>query len=609
MSKALRAAIEANDPDAVRKALAKVKDVNRKMPGARPPLLYAAEKGADRVLAALFDAGAVAEKRHVDPRETPFAVAAEHQQFAVMKRLLELEQASAKVVDHAVREAAIRGKAKTLDQALSLCGTSVTLSHFNYVSHARNVKDMLKVLIAHGGDVNVRDTGRDKGETPLHKAASGRHDVLRALVECGAEVNAQDDRGRTPLMSLAEELEWIERSESEAVALRSLETLLELGADATLVDDWGNDALAFCEWEYLRDGETNPKFEARLREAGAAGLGVNKEMIRAIRDGDVPRLKECLANGANPNRRFPKGGCPLSAARSADVLDELLEAGADPNLDQPIIDHARSGNLAAVQRLVAAGADIHAVNDRGSYLENAFKAADVAGEYEVVDYLKSLGARRPQPKEVELLEPGVASWNDFSEVLVKTDVAEAAEAVARLFGGRVELGAYGKTFKLGERAYVVARPKGMDWCNVFRVMPPRTHLEGAHDHQEVVTALAKATGAPALAVAYSDTSNAAEFLHVEPDGKSTWDRGWDWSTLQEVAENTDGKTGAWAKKELAGMDEDDPDSSERLVALAKHEKFVVAAFSFHAQPGRDFDVELSDYASATFDGVAFVATK
>jgi len=45
MSKALKAAIEANDPDAVRKAIKKVKDINRKLPGSTAPLLYACEKG------------------------------------------------------------------------------------------------------------------------------------------------------------------------------------------------------------------------------------------------------------------------------------------------------------------------------------------------------------------------------------------------------------------------------------------------------------------------------------------------------------------------------------------------------------------------------------
>lgn len=53
MSNALKAAIEANDPDAVCKALKGVKDINRKLPGARSPLLHACSIGADKVLEAL----------------------------------------------------------------------------------------------------------------------------------------------------------------------------------------------------------------------------------------------------------------------------------------------------------------------------------------------------------------------------------------------------------------------------------------------------------------------------------------------------------------------------------------------------------------------------
>jgi len=63
MSKALKAAIEANNPEAVRKALKGVKDVNRRIPGANTPLLYACEKGADKVLEVLFESGAIAVRR------------------------------------------------------------------------------------------------------------------------------------------------------------------------------------------------------------------------------------------------------------------------------------------------------------------------------------------------------------------------------------------------------------------------------------------------------------------------------------------------------------------------------------------------------------------
>jgi hypothetical protein len=74
MSQALKAAIEANDPEAVRTVLNKVKDVNRKLPGAKAPLLHACEQGADQVLEVLFAASAVGEKRNTFPGDTPFGL-------------------------------------------------------------------------------------------------------------------------------------------------------------------------------------------------------------------------------------------------------------------------------------------------------------------------------------------------------------------------------------------------------------------------------------------------------------------------------------------------------------------------------------------------------
>jgi len=44
MSKALKTAIEANDPDAARKAIKPVKDINRKHPGSQSPLYYTCAK-------------------------------------------------------------------------------------------------------------------------------------------------------------------------------------------------------------------------------------------------------------------------------------------------------------------------------------------------------------------------------------------------------------------------------------------------------------------------------------------------------------------------------------------------------------------------------------
>jgi hypothetical protein len=118
MSKVLKAAIEANDPDAVRKALKGVKDINRKIPGAKAPLLFACEKGADKVLEVLYEAAAVGKKKNTFPDDTPFAVAAKYEQGKVLERLWTLKQASDFAVQNATEMAAMEGRETALDLIL-----------------------------------------------------------------------------------------------------------------------------------------------------------------------------------------------------------------------------------------------------------------------------------------------------------------------------------------------------------------------------------------------------------------------------------------------------------------------------------------------------------
>src|SRR5689334_9546189 len=58
MSKALKAAIEANDPAATSKALKTVKDLSRKLPKGEAPLAHACKVGSDAVIDVLLEAGA-----------------------------------------------------------------------------------------------------------------------------------------------------------------------------------------------------------------------------------------------------------------------------------------------------------------------------------------------------------------------------------------------------------------------------------------------------------------------------------------------------------------------------------------------------------------------
>ena len=83
------------------------------------------------------------------------------------------------------------------------CGQQRTVSNAQTDSVFRAVRegntDMVKSLLSSpGADVNARD---ERGRTPLLEAASfGHEDICRVLIAAGADVKAKDKDGKTALM-------------------------------------------------------------------------------------------------------------------------------------------------------------------------------------------------------------------------------------------------------------------------------------------------------------------------------------------------------------------------------------------------------------------------
>ena len=96
--------------------------------------------------------------------------------------------------------------------------------------------------LACGADVNAKN---DHGGTPLHYAAY-RNDnsaVIEALLEAGADVNAKNDDGNTPL-------HWAGFNENAVVT----EALLNADADVYAKNDDGKNASALYSGEQRKPG-------------------------------------------------------------------------------------------------------------------------------------------------------------------------------------------------------------------------------------------------------------------------------------------------------------------------------------------------------------------
>ncbi|MCU1327692.1 MAG: Planctomycete cytochrome [Bryobacterales bacterium] len=235
----------------------------------------------------------------------------------------------------------------------------------------------LKLLIAKGADVNAKNR---RGSTPLHWAVREEAKV-RVLLEKGAAVDARQADGRTPLYLAA----------TMGNGNTVLRLLLEKGADPNVATSNGNTSLS-----------------------------------NAAARGDVEAIRLLLAKKADVNAASGTGATALMAAagsRNPDAVALLLQSGAKADAltkknESALMAAATAGDDRSVKLLLDKGVDVNVRDDRGysalmlaasSEFMNATsvkmllaKGADVnvTGEYETP---KTLAAKRGETEVARLL--------------------------------------------------------------------------------------------------------------------------------------------------------------------------------------------------------------
>jgi ankyrin repeat protein len=410
-------------------------DVNAPRPDGATALLWAAHWNHVETVDFLLGAGADANAQD-DQGVTPLLLACENGSPAVVEKLLAR-------------------------------GADPNLTQFNGVSPlmmaARGGKlAVVQPLLARGAKVDA--TIDATGQTALMWATAERHwPIMRALIAAGAEVNARSKIGFTPLLFAARNGDI----DAAKILLAAGARVNQPGADGThalplaIVSGRGDFAMFLIDQGadpngtmhgvgalHAAAGDVDSWLRDWLRARGASVYARNSSGLTLVQRIGV--VKALIAHGADPNARIGtstvmglgvtgrygafdtfsvgtgdlKGATPLwvaafaansSAASSAsglgaaEIVQLLLEAGADPNLTTadgttPLMVAAGLGRSSyqpgaargqrsasaesAVRMLVDAGAAVNATNEAGF---TALHGAAFRGLNEVIQYLVERG--------------------------------------------------------------------------------------------------------------------------------------------------------------------------------------------------------------------------
>lgn len=180
-------------------------------------------------------------------------------------------------------------------------GADVNLGLWYAVRSFDNL-DLVKCFVENGANVNIKWLD---GWTLLH--CSQNEQVIDYLISHGADVNAKDDAGQTPL-------NWVCNCRCDDAYIEWAKCLLEHGANPNIGDNYGNVPL-----RYLVKNAT--------RYTPKVGDDVVKDAIKMM---DL-----LIENKANVNAKDIYGETPLYVAAlngGIDVFKYLMEHGADINI-------------------------------------------------------------------------------------------------------------------------------------------------------------------------------------------------------------------------------------------------------------------------------------
>jgi ankyrin repeat protein len=270
----------------------------------------------------------------------------------------------------------------------------------HYAARSENVSEgIIELLVGRGADINAKN---NNGQTPIDVAAGffrrdtvtlfvangaeisniyvaayvGDAAKVKAFIEKGADINAKDLSGDTPLHYAAK---------SESAGKDIVELLITNGADVNAKNNEGKTPLDIALQRKRED------IARLLVEKGA----VFSDIHNAVRAGNLEQVRAFLEEGVDVNAKGTLDYTPLHRAVAEghkEIAELLISRGADVNARNkwdvtPL--HFVGNNIAIAEILIAEGAELDAKNKFG-YTPLHFALLD--GYRDMVKFIVEKGA-------------------------------------------------------------------------------------------------------------------------------------------------------------------------------------------------------------------------
>ena len=257
--------------------------------------------------------------------------------------------------------------------------------------------NVVNVLLQYGANVALTDKS---GRTALHFAASSSDnscEILRCLIENGADIDKGRNDNQTPLMIAAQK---------GHVSVATF--LIEHGANVDLQDENGNTTLHHT----LYGSDVSCEILSCLTGSGADVNGVNKvkhtPLMIAAKRGHLNALTLLIKHGAHDVDLQDSDGytalhyAVYSSDISCEILSCLIGIGADVNARTnngvtPLMIAAEEGHINGVTSLVKCGANVDLQDKYGNTALHYAAGLSVDERFsddlpEIVETLLNLGA-------------------------------------------------------------------------------------------------------------------------------------------------------------------------------------------------------------------------